>query len=188
MQVSGARPACAISLRQVITRSPRMADFAQFIAAASTPGLRLDPPNSSWRITPTIPPRHARGSSRRRAAAGSCAVIRVLVLGRPDGPGAQGFDGTATELLDKPARKKSAPRRSRKPAGSRAVPSAAGIPICGGIAPLLEERGIVVDTYKNDRPRSRGRRTKVYCSSGAAFEALRARFGGGGDGLAGGSG
>jgi putative DNA primase/helicase len=159
----------------VIARSPRMADFAQFIAAAS-PGL-------GWTAEQFLADYADNRHDMREEAAAASPLVPVIeaLLGRPDGSGAEGFDGTATELLDK--LKKICTEAQQKARWFPNSASAAGTHL-RRIAPLLEERSIVVDTYRMTG-RDRGRRTKIYCSSGAAFHALRARFGGAGEGSAG---
>ena len=99
-------------------------------------------------------------------------VIGAL-LGRPDGAGEAGFDGTATELLGKLRDICSeAQQRARWFPNTAA---AAGTHL-RRIAPLLDQRGIAVVRDKTP-DRNRTRKTKIFCRSPETLKALRARFG-----------
>ena len=90
----------------------------------------------------------------REEAAAASPLVPVIeaLLGRPDGSGAEGFDGTATELLDK--LKKICTEAQQKARWFPSSASAAGTHL-RRIAPLLRgarDRGRHV---QNDRARSR---------------------------------
>ncbi len=77
----------------------------------------------------------------REEAAAASPLVPVIeaLLGRPDGPGAQGFDGTATELLDK--LKKICTEAQQKARWFPSSASAAG-PICGGLRRCSRSAGL----------------------------------------------
>lgn len=152
----------------VIARPPRMADFAQFIAAAA-PGL-------GWTAEQFLADYADNRREVREDAAAASPLVPVIeaFLGRRDGPDDQGFDGTAGELLDR--LRKICTEAQQRARWFPATSSAAGAQL-RRIAPLLEERGIAVEAYKMPS-RDRTRKTKIYCRSPATLRALRERFGG----------
>ena len=108
----------------------------------------------------------------REDAAAASPLVPVIeaLLGRHDGPGEQGFDITATELLDR-LRKICAETVQR----ARWFPNTAAA--VGAqlrrIAPLLAERGIIIEAYRIAHGM---RRIKLRCRDSAVFASLAGRF------------
>jgi hypothetical protein len=146
-------------------RLPRRADFARW-GAACAPGWGSDAAEFLRDYE----------ENRRDATAAAAEASPLLpaieaVLGR-SGFTAEGFDGTASELLDRLGEICSEPERR-----SRWYPANASQ--LGGslerIAPLLHSRGIEFKRYK-DRDRKRTRRIVLRCASGGAHDELRVRI------------
>jgi putative DNA primase/helicase len=149
-------------------RLPRMADFARW-GAACAPGWGSEP-------AAFLRDYDENRSDAMAVAAEASPLVPAIeaVLGRARLP-ADGFDGTAAELLDRLGEVCSdAERRARwYPANAAQVGSA-----LRRIAPLLRSRGIKFLAYK-DRDKKRTRRIVLSCISEAVFDELRARVMGG---------
>ncbi|HTT80187.1 MAG TPA: hypothetical protein VMF86_10955, partial [Stellaceae bacterium] len=149
-------------------RLPRMADFARW-GAACAPGWGSEPAGF-------IRDYEENSSDAVAAAAEASPLVPAIeaVLVRT-GLLADGFDGTATELLGRLAEVCSeAERRARwYPATAAQIGSA-----LRRIAPLLRARSIEFTAYK-DRDKNRTRRIILRCLSDAAYDELRERLMGG---------
>jgi hypothetical protein len=148
-----------------LDRKPRMADFALWIEACS-PGL-------GWEPGEFVRDYEENRSDAMAAAAEASPFVPVLevVLGR-SGLRAEGFAGTATELLAK--LREVCSESEQKARWFPGTPSHVGSAL-RRVAPLLRQRGIAFDDDR-DADRNRTRRLKLRCVSEAAFEELRARF------------
>jgi putative DNA primase/helicase len=149
----------------VLDNPPRMADFATFAEACAS--------GFGW-----APGEFLRDYEENRTDAVSLAAeaspfvpLIEAVLGRTD-LSAEGFDGTAQELLTKLGQVGSdADYKARWwPNTASALGS-----ILRRVAPLLRPRGISFEPYK-DRDRKRTRRLVLRCISEAVFEELRLRL------------
>lgn len=180
------------NLDDVVLRDPpRMADFAQFVCAAS--------PALGWRSEDFLSAyADNRREAREEAAAASplVPVIEALLgrpgiaadpgiivagdpglaslLGRAPAEGERAFDGTATQLLERlRGICNEAQQRQR---WFPTTAAAAGAQL-RRVAPLLEGRGVVVASYRATGS-DRTRKTRLCCRSPDVFGALKKLFGG----------
>ncbi len=148
----------------VLDRRPRMADFATW-AEACAPGF-------GWEPGEFLRDYEENRSDAVAAAAEASPLVPAIeaVLGRTELP-ADGFDGTAAELLDRLGEVCSDAERKQRwfPNTASQVGSA-----LRRVAPLLRSRGIEFAPYK-DRDKKRTRRIVLRCTSEAIFDELRAR-------------
>jgi len=149
----------------VLERRPRMADFALWGEACSS-GL-------GWEPGQFLRDYEDNRADAVAAAAEASQLLPIIeaVLGRT-GLQADGFDGTAADLLAKILDVCSAAEQKQRwfPGTASAVGSA-----LRRLAPLFRSRGIVFEAYKA-RDRKRTRRLALRCASEAVFEELRTRF------------
>ena len=175
----------------VLPNPPRMADFAEFIVAAS--------PALGWESEEFLSAYAENRRDAREEAASASPLVPVIeaLLGRHSVPpdpgivgagdpglqslldrapvaGERGFDGTATQLLDR--LRSICSEAQQRQRWFPATPAAAGAQL-RRVAPLLEGRGIVVASYKATS-RDRTRKIKLHCRSPDVFAALKARLGG----------
>lgn len=160
--------AVAAGIRNLATttldRPPRMADFATW-AEACAPGL-------GWQPGEFLADYAENRREGREAAADASPLLPIVeaVLGR-GGFGPVGFDGTAAELLVK--LREVTGETQQRARWFPNTPSAVGSQL-RRLAPLLEERGIVLDHYKAPN-RAKTRKTALRCATPELFEALSAR-------------
>jgi hypothetical protein len=149
----------------VLKYPPRMADLSIWVEACS-PGL-------GWEPGVFLQDYEENRADAVAAAAEASPLLPFIeaLLGRTE-LGAEGFDGTAQDLLAKLNELGSeADRKARWWPNTAALVGSA----LRRIAPLLRDCGITVDAYK-DRDRKRTRRLVLRCRSKAVFEELRARL------------
>lgn len=148
-----------------LDRTPRMADFATWVEACA-PGFGW-PPGEFLRDYDE----NRRDVVAAAAEASPLVPLIEAMLGR-GGLLAEGFDGTAADLLAKLAEVASEPQQKARWYPSTAAQAGSKLRI---VAPLLRSRGILFETYK-DRDRKRTRRIVLRCVSEAVFDELRTRF------------
>jgi putative DNA primase/helicase len=149
----------------VLVRPPRMADFATW-AEACGPGF-------GWAPGEFLRDYEDNRTDAIAAAAEASPLLPAIeaVLGR-GGLMADGFDGTAAELLAKLHDVCSPVEQKARwfPATASQVGSA-----LRRVAPLLRSRSIIFEPYK-DRDKKRTRRIVLRCASEAVFDELHLRL------------